>query len=59
MSETSRSDTRALRRAARAAQKAQRAQEKADRARAEALAAVRASGISVKDDEDEIGRAHV
>lgn len=44
-------DTRAMRRAAKAAEKARRAQEKADRARAEALAAVRASGFEVVDDD--------
>lgn len=44
-------DSRALRRAARAAEKARRAQEKADRARADALAAVRASGFDVRDDD--------
>ena len=49
MSNDDKIDVRAMRRAARAAQKAQRAQEKADRARAEALAAVRASGFDVTD----------
>lgn len=46
------SDTRSLRRVERAAKKAKRAQDKADRARAEALDAVRASGLGIIAGED-------